>query len=248
MGLILVWIAGILVVSVGLSSFEMIIESKLQHLPIFLDLIRGLRYVIPLLEILLLWPLAFYWNKAEPETDLSTVRRIGLAGLALGIILVFSLMFPKTFLDYRPYANFRIQTLVCLSESKIVCPSQELKDEMAIIEYIRASTERNASIFSIPPTDMGSAVRFQALHPVAFDPSDMIRLAPGNLSGTIDMEKDVKEWSMIDLLPEDEKLAEYLEFGRRRQAEIAIVRNPIPDWLSGNVIFSNQTYSLIKLQ
>ena len=113
LGLILFWVAGILFVSVGLSSIEILIESKLHHLPIFLDLIRGLRYVIPLLEILVLWPLALYWNKAEPETDLGNVRRLGLLGIALGITGIFSLMFPKTFTDQFPsfhFPNYRYQT------------------------------------------------------------------------------------------------------------------------------------------
>ena len=136
----------------------------------------------------------------------------------------------------------------CLINGKVVCPSQELKDELAIIEYIRTSTGKSASVISIPPTYMGGAIRFQALHSVAFDPNDMNRLAPGNLSKAIGMEKDVKEWSMIDILPGDEKLEKYLDFGRRKQADFAIVRNPIPDWLNGNVIYSNKTYSLISLE
>ena len=69
LGLILLWVAGIIIISVGLSSFEMFIESKLRQLPIFLDLIRGLRYVIPLLEILVFWPLALSWNNAELAAD-----------------------------------------------------------------------------------------------------------------------------------------------------------------------------------
>ncbi len=251
LGLILLWIAGILIISVGLSTFEMFIESKLHQLPIFLDLIRGLRYVIPLLEILVFWPLALSWNNSETASGLGNLRRIGSAGLAICIIVVFSLMFPKTYTDQFPgfrFPNYRLQTLECLINGKIVCPGQEKKDESEIIEYIRSNVEKNTAVISIPPLYLGGAVRFQALHPVAFDPNDLTRLAPGNISLAMNMEKELKEWSKIDLLPGDQKLEKYLEFGRRNQAGIAVVRNPIPEWLQANIVFGNQTFSLVSLE
>jgi hypothetical protein len=251
LGLILYWLAGILFISVGLSSFEIIFESKLHHLPMFLDLIRGLRYVIPLMEILVFWPLALYWRHAQPGTRLANLRKLGIAVLAIAMTVIFSLSFPKTFQDEFPnfrFPNYRFQTLECLRNGNIVCPSQEFIDELGLIEYIRIKTNKNSPVISIPPNYLGGAVRFQALHPLAFDPNDMNRLAPGNLSSAIAMEKDVEEWSKIDLLPAEEKLEKYLEFGIRKQAEYAIVRNPIPEWLNSDIVFSNQTYSLIRLE
>ena len=251
LGLILYWIAGIFIISVGLSAFEIFVESRLQHLPIFLDLIRGLRYTIPLLEILVFWPLALSWNNSESPANLGIVRRIGLATLGLGICVFFSQMLPKTFTDQFPdfrFPNYRFQTFECMYHGQVVCPSQELKDELGIIEYIRTKIDENDLVISIPPVSLAGAVRFQALHPIAFDPNDITRIAPGNLSNAIAMEKDGKEWSRIELLPVDEKLEKYMEFARRKQAEIAIGQNPIPEWLIGKVIFSNQTYSLISLE
>jgi hypothetical protein len=251
LGLILSWLAGIFFVCVGLSSFELFLESRLNHLPVFLDLIRGLRYTIPLMEILVLWPLALYWNQAEPGTELANMRRMCLAGIGLVVFILFTILFPTTFTAQFPtfhYPNYRFQVLHCLRDGSLVCPSQALKDEREIVEFIRTNTAQDASIISIPPTDLGGAIRFQAIHPIAFDPGDMIRLAPGNLSQALDMEKDIKEWSAINLLSGDEKLKKYLEFGRRKKAELAIIRNPIPDWLFENVIFNNQTFSLVSLE
>ena len=251
LGLILLWVVGILIISVGLSSIEVFIESKLHQLPIFLDLIRGLRYVIPLLEILVFWSLALSWNNAGLVSDLGAIRRFGLAGLALGIIIVFSLMFPKSFTDQFPsfrFPDYRFKTLECLADGKVVCPRKELQDESEIIEYIRRNVENNTAIISVPPLSLGGAVRFQALHPVAFDPNDLTRLAPGNISRAIEMEKAMKEWSKIDLLEGEEKIEKYLEFGRRKNAGVAIIRNPVPEWLHSDIIFSNQTFSLIGLE
>jgi hypothetical protein len=251
LGLILLWVAGLLIISVGLSSFEIFIESKLHQLPILLDLIRGLRYVIPLLEILVFWPLALSWNNAGLAADLGAVRRFGLAGLALGIIVIFSLMFPKSFTDQFPgfrFPDHRLKTLECLAGGKVVCPRKELQDESEMIEYIRSNVEKNIAVISIPPLYLGGAVRFQALHSVAFDPNDLTRLAPGNISRAMEMEKDMKEWSQIDRLPGEEKMEKYLDFGRRKQAGIAVIRNPVPEWLNANIVFSNQTYSLIRLE
>jgi len=49
-------------------------------------------------------------------------------------------------------------------------------------------------------------------------------------------------------LPGEEKMEKYLDFGRRKQAGIAVIRNPVPEWLNANIVFSNQTYSLIRLE
>ena len=117
-----------------------------------------------------------------------------------------------------------------------------------MIEYIHSNVEKNIAVISIPPLYLGGAVRFQALHSVAFDPNDLTRLAPGNISRAMEMEKELKEWSQIDRLPGEEKMDKYLDFARRKQAGIAVIRNPVPEWLNADIVFSNQTYSLIRLE
>jgi hypothetical protein len=244
--LILVWLAGIVFICIGFNSFEQFIEFKMRALPILVDVIRGFRYTIPLLEVLVIWPLAIFWIKAGPEIEFAVFRRIIIVGLVAILLTLFTLTFPRTFAELIP--DFRFQTFNCLVEGQVTCPSQELKDKLAIIEYIRKNSKEGSLLISIPPTDMGGAIRFHANRPVSFDPGDMNRLALGNVAKAIEMNIDNLDWTNIGSLPIDQQLYKYLTFARKKHTDFAVIQSPAPDWLAGKVVYSNTTYSLIDLR
>ena len=64
LGMLLAWLAGIMLICIGFSAIEQQLELRLKLLPVLVQITRGLRYVVPLLEILALWPLALLWEDA----------------------------------------------------------------------------------------------------------------------------------------------------------------------------------------
>jgi hypothetical protein len=251
LGLVLTWISGILLITVGFGTLEVFIETKTHTLPVLLDLVRGLRYVIPLLQILVIWPLALWWNDSRRNSEFAILRRIGLAGVGIGVMLLFITAYPKTFLVQFPnfkIPEFHFRTLTCLKNGKIVCPSPELIDTISVLDYLRNHTKSGSSVISVPPVDMNGAVRYFANRPVAFDPSDLPRLAPGNITEAITLQDDTRIWSSIDNLPADQKLENYIEFSAKRLADFMVVKNPIPDWLAAKIIYENKSFSILDLR
>jgi hypothetical protein len=246
LGMLLGWLAGILIVCIGFSAFELQLEQRLRILPVLVQISRGLRYTVPLLEILVLWPLALLWEQVVTGQDYPVTRRLSLSVAAVLLIVFFYLSFPNSF-EY-PIPDYRFKSFECYARGQITCPSQVLLDQAAVIEFIREETPIGSRLISIPPVDIGGAIRFQSLRPLAFDQKDMLRLAMGDVAGAIALRNDNQVWENIPLLPAEEQLVPYLKFARRRNADFAVIQNPAPAWLEEKVVYSNTTYSLLDLR
>ena len=246
LGLVLTWLAGIVLICFGFSSIELFVESRLRILPIFVDIARGLRYTVPLLEILVLWPLALAWEKANGEAGYPILRRACLAATGLMILLIFSFSFPRTF-EY-PIPDYRFKSIECFIKGQITCPSPELLDRATIIDAIRTLTPSESRIISVPPVELGGPIRYQALRSEAYDPLDTNRLVLGNVSSAMTLAGGDLEWGQIALLSPAQQLNSYLDFAKSMNADFAVIQNPVPAWLAEKVVYSNATYTLLDLR
>jgi len=245
LGLILLWLGGIILVCIGLSTIEQQIEFKLRTIPILVQITRGLRYMIPLLEVLVLWPLALAWRHTSSSSEIAVIRRLGLAILGIAILIFFSRTFPQTY-DF-PIPDYRFNSINCFIKGQLTCTNQNQLDKVSIIEFIQNKTPDDSLFISIPPTDIGGAVRFEGLRSVAFDPNDRNRIALGDLAGAIAMNKANVEWDQISNQPANQRMRDYFEFSRKMGADYVVIQSPAPDWLHDNEIYSNSTYTLITL-
>ena len=245
LGLILIWLGGIILVCIGFSTIEQQIEFKLRTIPILVQITRGLRYIIPLLEVLALWPLALAWRRTTSSSEIAVIRRFGLSFLGIAIFMFFSITFPQTY-EY-PIPDFRFNSINCFIKGQLTCTNQNLLDKASIIEFIRNEIPDDSLLISIPPTDIGGAVRFEGLRSVAFDPNDRNRIALGNLAGAIAMNKENMEWDQISNRPLNQQLSDFLKFSLEKGADYVVIQSPAPEWLQENEIYSNSTYALISL-
>jgi hypothetical protein len=244
--LILAWLGGILLICFGFSALEQQLEFHLRVLPVLIQITRGFRYVVPLLEVLILWPLAIWWEDASEKTGLKITRRLTLAVGGILVLVFCAFRFPTTF-EY-PIPDYTFKSVECFMKGQVTCPNEALVDQGQVAEYIRTQTPPGSRFVSIPPTDIGGAIRFQALRPLAFDPKDLLRLVMGNLGQALALKGDNQAWDAIASKPAGEQLRTYLEFAAGVNADFAVIQNPAPDWLAGKVVYSNATYSLINLR
>lgn len=240
--LLLAWLGGILIVCLGFSALEQQLEFRLKILPVLIQITRGFRYAVPLLEALILWPLAIWWQR----TSFAITRRLALVVTGILVLVFCALRFPTTF-EY-PIPDYRFKSFECFARGQFTCSDAALADQAEMIEYIRTQTPPGSRFVSIPPTDIGGAIRFQALRPLAFDPKDMLRLVMGNLNQALALKDKNQAWDAIALEPAEEQLQAYLDFAAGVGADFTVIQSPAPDWLTGKVIFSNATYSLIDLR
>ena len=122
-------------------------------------------------------------GKTDDRAGYPILRRASFATAGLIVILIFSLSFPSTF-EY-PIPDYRFRSIECFSKGQFTCSSPELIDRADIIKAIRSLTPSDSSLISIPPTELGGPIRFEALRSEAYDPLDTIRLVLGNVSNAI---------------------------------------------------------------
>lgn len=244
--MVMAWIAGILIVSIVFNALEQQIEYRLQILPVLMQLNRGLRYTVPLMEVLALWPLALLWERADELKGLRIVYKTISALMGILLLIIFSNRFPATFETLIP--DYRFSALRCLATGRLVCPDPMLLDQTDMAEYIRAKTPQGSMFLSIPPLDMGGAIRYEALRPLAFDQKDMLRLSLSNVEGAMALQPFNISWEEITLMPNDEQLAAYHKLAELRNADFIVAQNPIPEWLASRILYSNKSISLLDLR
>jgi hypothetical protein len=244
--MVMAWIAGILIVSIVFNGLEQQIEYRLQILPVLMQLNRGLRYTVPLMEVLALWPLALLWERADEIQGLRIVYKAISVLTGILLLIIFSFRFPATF--ETPIPDYRFSALRCLATGRLVCPDPKLQDQTDMAEYIRIKTPQGSLFLSIPPLDMGGAIRYEALRPLAFDQKDMLRLSLSNVAGAMALQPYNISWEEITLLPRDEQFVAFLEFAEQRNTDFIVAQNPIPEWLASRILYANNSISLLDLR
>jgi len=250
--MILLWIIGICFVSVGLTTIETAIDSKIQALPVLLDLTRSLRYLIPLLEISILFPLSEYTSSVHTRSIKGILSK-GLAyitGLCICALLVMGYRnVTQDKLDMHQYAQ---QTVKCWSNGEWYCSDPSDQDLVDTLVYISKNTESNASFISIPPVKLNKVLRYQALRSVVFDPVDMNTFLAVDLVRYFDLLPEKDKWQTIGLITDQKTQFEaYLDFAEEHGAEYAVIsvdslNFELPEEYS--LIFSAGSYGIIQIK
>ena len=103
------WLAGILIASILIPLVEQVIEQRFQILPLETELVRCIRYFVPLLLLFWIWPLAEWL----PRLSNPHARR--------AIIVVGILLFGFWSGTNRPAVRDMYQTFVCFTKARLVC-------------------------------------------------------------------------------------------------------------------------------
>ena len=103
---VLLWMAGLFTTSVLIPFAEQLIEQHFHILPIETELVRCIRYFVPLLLLFWIWPLAEWM----PRLTNPQARR---ASVAVGIML-----FGFWGATNRPAVHDIYQTFVCFTKAR----------------------------------------------------------------------------------------------------------------------------------
>jgi hypothetical protein len=132
--LVLLWIMGIILVSVFLPWIEQSIERWYRIIPIETELVRGIRYFVFFMLILCLWPLAELSKRLKPSFASRTA-------IACGIIITGLWM-----MAYHPDLQVLGKTITCFTQERVVCTSSN--DESTLIAAIRTNAPQDAKFFA----------------------------------------------------------------------------------------------------
>jgi hypothetical protein len=249
--LLLTWVLGLLFVGSGITLIEAAIDARMEIMPVLLQLNRDLRYVVPLMEISVLLPLAIIANRIKTTNWKGIIQKsvMMILGAGLVAILVFSFRTQtKDKLDLKGYAQ---QAIKCWTGGTFFCPDSTNNDLKETLAFISEQTNSDAGFISIPPVKMSRLIRYQGLRSVVFESADIKTLLTSNMSAYFAIQSQVEVWNNIGgISDEAERFAAYLDFASANQADYAVVSaddaaNYLPD--TYNVVFTSGEYAIVKI-
>lgn len=236
-GLIVIWASGILFVSVGLTFIEETLCRTLDLKRLQMDSIRGIKYLLPLMLLMCLWPLSQIGANRWPSRSLKRVLTM-VVGAALVAIWVFENP-PLMFLDAaRSWAH----------GSLMPSPSRPEKATMQALDAIRKNTSPRALIL---PLALPLEIRYSALRPVAYAYKDGGIFADTNLKSLFEWDQIKREIESIrEIDREASKLKGLLDLSSKLGAEYVLTDFPVQDSVVSSVgaelVWSNESFALLQ--
>lgn len=251
--LIVIWLGACLVISILVPSLEHAIEQAAAIPPLQFDLVRNLRYSIPLLEII--GVSGFIVIKKQFANSFA-VKRNGLllkilVYLIAGIWVLYAAMLEAEN-DRKIGLDFAIQEINCLSSGKLVCPTQRQMDEAAALTFIRSELPIESTFLSMPNDDLANEIRYAGGRSVGFTRIDKNRIAYSHLQKAIEVEEISREWSaLLKSTPQA-----FTAWAQGLSCEYAVTHWLVDDDLDVDLvhdkdyfqtIYQNGSFSVIKL-
>ena len=202
------WFAGLLFVSVAIPLVEQAVARSLRVMPLEIDLVRGIRYVVPLMLLGLLWPLAT-WSARGPRSR-RAARVVGLA-VVVG------------WLAWHPIETVK-GPAECLVWGRSVCPvPPKWEETIGTIEAVRDNVPEGGRVFSLFKPNQ---VRYAAWRPVVYAYKDGGALLYNNLERFLSWgsqkERVNRALSIEDM---DRRLEALIDVARRLRAGYLLVED-----------------------
>jgi hypothetical protein len=240
--LVLLWTAGIFITSLVIPFIEQVVEQALHVLPLETELLRGIRYFVPLLLLFWLWPLV----ELAPRLANPQARR---AAFGLGILL-----FGFWAATNRPDVRAMGKAVSCLARARLVCETDRPVDDL--ITALRTQTQPGEGVFFFNADPAGASqtlsVRYSALRPLVYSTRDSGILGYANRPALLDWHVVTIQvealQAMTDLQARLDKLAPLAE---SLKASYLVIDFPVtPAMLEGlpvKVLLQNESFTLFRL-
>jgi hypothetical protein len=240
---VLLWAAGIFIVSILVPSVERMVEQWLHILPLETELVRCLRYFVPLLLLFWLWPLA----ELAPRLVNLQARR---AVIGLGIVL-----FGFWAATNRPDVSAMLRVITCISKARLICVSNRPIDEL--IATLRTQTQPGEGVlfFNQDPatTSQTLSVRYAALRSLVYSSRDSGILGYADRSTLPAWLETTEQWESLQAITDpQERLEGLVPLAVSLKADYLVIDFEVaPEILASlpvTVVMQNDGYILLKLR
>lgn len=240
---VLLWMAGLFITSTLIPFGERMVEQQLHILPLETELVRCIRYFVPLFLLFWLWPLA----ELAPRLVNLQARR---AVIALGIVL-----FVLWGATNRPAVRDMLQAVSCFSKARLVCTSPRPIDDLIVA--LRTQTQPGEGVLFFNEdtayTSQTLSVRYAALRPLVYTLRDSGILGysnrsalPGWLATTNQME------SLRAMTDPQERLEGLVPLAVSLKADYLVIDFEVAQEILASlpviVVMQNDGYILLKLR
>jgi O-antigen/teichoic acid export membrane protein len=239
---ILVWMLGIFITSILVPWGERIIEDRLRILPIETELLRCIRYFVPLLLIFWLWPLVEVSSRVKKAIYRTFVFVVGITLVGFWGV------------THRPAVGDMLDAISCFAKGRLVCSSTRPMDELLLA--LGSETQPGDGIFfynqDLSATSQSLSVRYQAYRSLVYSYRDSGILGYGNRDALLSWYGITRRVDEIRLeLDAGEKLARIILLAEELSSDFLIIDFAItPEQLKDlpiTVVMQNEEYTLIRL-
>jgi hypothetical protein len=219
------------------------VEQRLHILPFETELVRCLRYFVPLMLLFWLWPLA---GLAPRLVNLQARRAV----IALGIVL-----FGFWAATNRPDVSAMLRVITCISKARLVCVSDRPIDEL--IATLRTQTQPGEGVlfFNQDPaaTSQTLSVRYAALRPMVYTSRDSGILGYADRSTLPAWLETTQQWESLRTITDpQERLEGLVPLAVSLKADYLVIDFEVtPEILASLpviVAMQNDGYTLLKLR
>jgi len=154
------WLVGLLATTVGVTAVEQSVCARMHRLPFEIDLIRNLRYAVP---VLILFAVAGV--KLLAASVRTGASRIAVLGTACAVLLAWLGL-------YRARTIPLGDELRCLSRGHVICTPESAQRLEEALLYMKDRLPADSRILPSVGTDAAMAVRYVALQPVLYCDKD----------------------------------------------------------------------------
>ena len=243
------WWAAVFIVSVVLPVMDHALAYRMQRLPYQFDLVRNLRFSIPLLL------LSFFYLLVQFRSFLSSrssekKRVISFSSAALGLMLLMGWMARNDFFHNSAF----LQTARCWTAGTLVCPftdEKKINDQVGLLKAVKELTPPGSRILAAADTSE-LMIRYYSLRPLVYSYKDGGAFIYASLDGLRVWWQQYRAMSRILALDTRKALMDGLDgFAREYDAAFLVLEEKYapqqyyPDGLTN--IYSNEGFSLFQL-
>lgn len=242
--LVSLWLVGILIASIGIPMTEQLIARAYNLIPVQLDLVRGLRYIVPILLLLCLWSLV------EIVKKYGNTKIVALIG---AILVIFWAYQPKP--DFLRTGLIFSELLQCWRQGSLVCMNVADSQSLEALESISRLTPPSARILPLGEIAQAYslAIRYYALRPVVYSYKDAGVLGYANHAEFIKWYQKTQKMKEVEKEKNHQiQLQDVKKLSQELGAQYCLVDNSLPFMSNSNLnreklIYKNQVLSLMKI-
>jgi len=240
--MVLLWTAGLFFTSILIPLAEGIIERQFHILPLETELVRCIRYFVPIMLFFWLWPLA------------ELTPRLGKQKMHAAVFGVGILLFGFWGATNRPAIGDMLQAAACFPKARPVCSSPLPIDNLIVA--LRSQTQPGEGVLFFNEdaayTSQTLSVRYEALRPLVYTSRDSGILGYADRSALPGWLGTTKQWETLRAIADpQERLIGLVSLAESLKADYLVIDfNVVPQIftsLPATLIMQNEGYILLKI-
>jgi hypothetical protein len=244
------WWFGIFIVSVVIPIIDHSLANKLQRMPLEVDLVRNLRFSIPLLLLTVFYLLSQFRLLIVKTTFIKSVKVMFFISILLSGLLLTGWILRNDFIHDSAF----FQTARCWSTGRLVCPfleEEKIQQQLGLLDAVKALTPPGSRIMAATDTSE-LMVRYYALRPLVYSYKDGAAFIYTNHKDLLTWWHQFQEISRIQALNTRNSFLDVLvAFASEYNADYLILNEEYDSqkyYPQGiNNVYSNSGFSLSKL-